>query len=129
MRRLENEGLVIADRVSFRETRNGDILERVNVEGSIFCVSDLVIVVDKWLALHRDENRRDLVKGYSYSYHAYIRGSRQPVVRYDSTHGPIHRHDFEPPSGIETITDVDLLDLPTLGDFIRDAIDLRAKWP
>ncbi len=131
MRLLEDEGLVINNYLVINEVRNRhtNTLVQVQIEGAIYCKDDVVIFVDKWLAVRKDRSGRDEVKGDSYSYHALIRGNDQYLIRYDCAHGPLHKHDYEPSNGRESIVDIDLVDFPTLSDFIRDAIDLRSKWP
>jgi hypothetical protein len=133
MQALENEGLIIRNRLRFIELRGDDeSLESVQICGPIECISGIMVIVNKWLSTRRGTNNRPEVKGCSYSYHAYIhtQDNRPPIIRYDSAHwqGQLHRHTFDPLSGRETIDDITLEELPSLGDFIRQAVSLRRQF-
>jgi hypothetical protein len=93
MNNLLDEGLVLKDHLIFDEIRDGRYLIEVNIKGQIDCIDGLAIAVDKWLDV--DEGQR--VKGYSYSYHAWLTATEQPVIRYDSAHGldDLHCHLFD----------------------------------
>lgn len=126
MQRLEESGLVLRNRLTFTEVRDGGRPQQVQVRGRIECANDVVVFVDKWLEVRRGRQGRNEVRAFSYSYHAWIWSSRRQLLRYDSAHGlhALHRHRFDPHTGEEQVTAVSLKDLPTLDGVIREAVDL-----
>ena len=125
LHRLTDTGQVLRDRLSFREARAGKELRSVNIRGRIECASNVLVMVDKWLDVRRGRRGNYEVRGTSYSYHAWIRG-RGTLVRYDTAHGfqGLHRHLIDPETHVETRDEIALDDLPTLADFILEALDL-----
>ena len=123
MTNLINEGLVIRDDLTFHETkdRQGRLVQ-VNIEGRIDCVDGLAIQVDKWVEADSVRN----VRGYSYSYHAWLVETERLVIRYDNSHqiNDLHCHIPNPTSGAEAIYSVPMDSLPTLDGFIRNAIEM-----
>lgn len=115
-----NEGLIIANHLIFDEIRQGKKLIQVNIRGRIECTYGLCIFVDKWLEFDAGRN----VRGYSYSYHAWLTETNQEVIRYDSAYGlsDLHCHLFDLKTGTEHIYPVPMDRLPTLDAFIRIAI-------
>ena len=115
-----NEGIITENHLVFDECRDGIQLVRVNIRGRIDCAYGLTVFVDKWLEV--DEIQR--VKGYSYSYHAWLTWTDQAVIRYDSAHGfnNLHCHLFDLKTGSESIHPVPLCRLPTLDGFTRIAL-------
>lgn len=125
MERFQREGLILRDGLSFRESAELGSLIKINLRGVIVCVEGVLITVDKWLAVRRNRERRYEVKGIHYSYHAWLRGG-QNLIRYCSAHGlpDLHVHRFDPGTGEETEERIALHELPVLGDFILQAVDL-----
>jgi hypothetical protein len=131
MERLLREGVVLRHNLSFREIIERNALIKVNVHGVVICTDDVLVKVDKWLAVRRNPRRQVEVKGTDYAYHAWLRG-RRDLIRYCSAHGleDLHCHHFDLLSGVEIDqTRIPLQDLPLLGDFISQAVDMgkRAK--
>lgn len=127
MAALNESGLVIRSGLSIIETRaarQGHELLKVNITGRIECASRVLIVVDKWLDVRRGRQRRYEVKGYSYSYHAWVRNTRCNLIRYDTAHGieRLHRHRLNTMNGQMEYHEIELCDLPTLSDFIVEAL-------
>ena len=122
MNNLVNEGLVLRDNLTFDEIREGRHLIEVNIRGQITCLDGLTVSVDKWL----DVDDVQSVKGYSYSYNAWLTETEQPVIRYDSAHGldDLHCHLFDLNTGEESRFPIPITNLPTLDGFIRIAIKL-----
>jgi hypothetical protein len=121
---LLNEGLVEEDGLTFHEYRSGRLLTNVNVAGRLRCASGVTIEVDKWL--ETDGESDSPVRGYSYSYQAWLAGTGQEILRYDSAHGfdRLHYHIFDLHTGQETVLPCPLESLPTLDGFIRLAIKM-----
>jgi len=130
MQQLMNEGVVVRDRLTIHEVSDGDRLVKVQIEGDIECKNDLMVSVNKWLDVRKSPHGRDEVKGCHYSYHTWIRGPRQPILRYDCAHGEgvegLHRHYFDPSTGTGIQEPISLHELPTLEQFIREALALKA---
>lgn len=124
MRNLIDEGLVIQDHLVFEEVTEGRRLIQVHIVGQIECSHDLIIAVDKWLDVTR-RRRQYVVQGSSYSYHAWLRHSRH-ILRYDSAHGleRLHRHQFDFETGDEQVSQIQIDELPSLDEFIREALSL-----
>jgi hypothetical protein len=125
--RLISNGSILRRGLSFVESYASDNLVAVNVVGTLVCAEDVLIKVDKWLAVRRNRRRRYEVKGSDYVYHA--RSGRRGInlIRYCSAHGmdDLHCHLFDLRTGNETgRPNIGLNDLPTLGDFIPQAIAL-----
>jgi len=116
---LVNEGLVEQDRLTFHEYRTGRLLNRVNIAGRIRCGFGVTVDVDKWL--ETDGASVPSVRGYSYSYQAWLASTGQEILRYDSAHGldQLHCHVFDLQTGRETVLPCPLDSLPTLDAFVR----------
>lgn len=122
MDRLADEGIVIHDHVSFIEIRQSDSLEFIQVVGRLECADNLVVSVNKLLEVRFSPSRRLEVRGLDYSYHAWTRNGCD-VLRYDNAHGPLHRHAFDLRRCVEEgVSAIDLDSLPTLDEFVREAI-------
>jgi hypothetical protein len=126
--RLVKEGKVLRDVLSFIETADGQKLVTVNIRGRIECAGDVLVFVDKWLDVRRGRKNRYEVKGYSYSYHAWLRNTSRTPLRYDTAHGfeGLHRHRFVPAEGREVAERISLDQLPTLTGFIEEALQIAA---
>ncbi len=127
MAALIESGLVIRSGLSIIETRaarQGQELLKVSIAGRIWCAFRVLIVVDKWLDVRRGRQRRYEVKGYSYSYHAWVRNTSCTLIRYDTAHGieRLHCHRLNTMSGQMEYHEIELCDLPTLSDFIVEAL-------
>jgi hypothetical protein len=124
MSALAKEGVVLRDGLTFTETRDHKELVAVQIRGYIECAGNLLVFVDKWLDVRRGKQRRYEVRGTSYSYHAWVRGSGATLLRYDSAHGldQLHRHRLIA-DGSEIVEPIHLGMLPTLTGFIREALD------
>jgi hypothetical protein len=117
-----NEGIIVENHLVFDEIRQGRRLLQVNIRGRIQCEYGLSVFVDKWLEVDPGQN----VRGYSYSYQAWMSESNQEVIRYDSAYGlnDLHCHLFDLNTGRESIYPVPMHRLPTLDAFIRIAMKL-----
>ncbi len=127
MTALQQWGAVLRDGLSFTETRDGKELVQVHVVGRIECRDDVIIYVDKYLDVRRGKQRRYEVKGASYAYQAWVRDSKQTIIRYDTAHGgiaAIHCHRRNPSGGRPIRVDISLQSLPVLSDFILDALKI-----
>lgn len=126
MERLQQEGIVLRANVSFREVMERNALLKVNVQGVVVCAGDVLVKVDKWLAVRRNSRRQLEVKGTDYAYHAWLRG-RRDLLRYCSAHGldDLHCHHFDLVTGEEVDQiRIELHQLPLLGDFISQAVEI-----
>lgn len=92
---LYREGLIARDTLTFREIRAGGELLKVQISGRIHLSTGAVLMVNKWLDTRRGRQNRLEVKGRHYSYHAWIRGPRRDLFRYDDAHGQLHRHVYD----------------------------------
>lgn len=119
---LFDEGIVLLDGLVFEEHRTGRVLTDVHIAGRISCADSLMVEVDKWL--EADGSRDPLVRGYSYSYQAWVAETEREVLRYDSAHGlgNLHCHVFDLRTGDETVIPCPLDRLPSLDGFIRIAL-------
>jgi hypothetical protein len=126
MRALENEGLALRCELTWTDIPNRRHLELVHIDGRIACRDDVLISVDKWLGVRRAKAGVPEVKGFSYSYHAWLRGSRELIVRYDCAHGleNLHRH-WPDARGNERQRRIALDYLPTLDELVREAVEIR----
>jgi hypothetical protein len=109
------------------ESYEGENLVTVNVLGTLVCAEDVLIKVDKRLAVRRNRRRQYEVKGSDYVYHARSRRRGLNLIRYCSAHGmdDLHCHLFDLQTGNEiSRPNIGLEHLPTLGDFIPQAIAL-----
>lgn len=122
--RLVDQGLVLRDALEFVESRTPeDELVQVNLRGRLVCASLVVVVVNSWFAVRRGRGNRYAVLGTQYSYHAYKRGRpRRDVLRYDDSHGQLHRHHFDRQGREIGIEPVDLDDLPRLDQIVFEAV-------
>ena len=130
MKQLADEGLVEQDNLRFEEVR-GDRrkLESVFIRGTVNCCNGVKIQVDKELEVSRDASGHLYVRGCDYAYHAWFTATGQEILRYDMAHqSQLHVHLIDPTTHQEQITDIDIDQLPTLGDFIRIAIKRAALF-
>ena len=131
MERLAQQGVVLESNLSFIEVSDHTGLSRVNLTGDIICADGVSVSVEKTLMVLKPANRRPLVKGRFYSYHAWLRDEAEgDLIRYDNADGEddLHRHDFDPRTGAETArTSIDISELPTLGAFIPQAVELGRR--
>jgi hypothetical protein len=128
MTTLVNEGLIEEDTLDIEEVLVNRRLTSVFIHGHVHCSNGVIVRVDKELAVQRNKSGHLYVKGSDYSYHAWLSATGQEILRYDMAHASarLHRHLFDPTTGQEQITDIELDELPTLDAFIRLAI-ARAK--
>lgn len=128
MRRLEREGLVLRDELSFVEIAWQGERIQVQLTGWIECCDNVRIFVDKWMEVGVREDGREDVRTYSYSYQACFRDGRD-ILRYDSAHGldDLHRHHIDPVTKREVREKVPLDEMPTLDGAIREAITLAQR--
>lgn len=129
---LLNEGVVLHDGISFRESKVRNKVIKVRMSGRVRCARGVLAVVDKWLDVRRNAGGHLEVKGESYSYHAYLPASGRQILRYDC-HGThvtqLHKHTYNPKTGAEIDAEpIALNQLPPLDEFIRDAVN-RAPEP
>jgi len=123
---LIGSGQVIRNGISIRDTRAGRRLVTVHIRGRVECVNNVLIFVDKWLEARRGHQNQHEVRGYRYSYHAWLRNTERTILRYDSAHGEeLHRHVLRP-DGNEVREPITIDRLPTLTDFIEESIALAA---
>ena len=127
---LVDEGLVEQDNLNIEEVLDGRRLTSVFIRGYVKCCKGVMIRVDKELAVQRNRSGRLYVKGCDYSYHAWLSATGQELLRYDMAHEPptLHRHMFDPVTGQEQVTYIELDELPTLDAFIRLAIELANRF-
>jgi hypothetical protein len=130
--RLTAEGIILDSRLSFSETFRDNQLVQVTLRGVIDCAEQVSIKVGKVLDV-KTSRGRPLVKGSDYSYHAWLRmDPPRDLIRYCTAHGydDLHYHRFDLGTGLQIDRpNVAIGDLPTLGDFIPQAVELggRAK--
>lgn len=124
MTELMDVGAVLKDNLSRVETRDRGELVTVRIHGSIECSNDLLVVVDKWLDVRRDDRGQHQVKGRRYVYQALIRTTGVTVLRYDNAHGDdrLHRH----VQGEKEPMPISLEELPTLTGFIEESLRIVA---
>lgn len=124
MTNLLDEGLVEKDALDFEEIRTGRTLTAVIISGQVFCMGGLIVRVNKQLDVRRSSSGYE-VRGIDYDYHAWLPATGQPVLRYDMAHEwlGLHVHVFDPATGKELTTRIELDDLPTLDGFIRQALE------
>ena len=123
-------GAVLRDGLSFIETRDGKELLQVRIHGRIECRDGVLVVVDKYLDVRRGRQQRYEVKGVLYAYQAWFRDSERTIIRYDTAHGgiaDIHCHRRNPSSGRLVREDMPIATLPTLTDFIIEALALADR--
>lgn len=127
---LAKQGIVESDALSFTDIRKGRRIVAVHIEGRIDCTSNVTIFVDKWLDVRRNRRGQYEVRGSSYSYNAWLRGSNKQMLRYDSAHGleELHRHTFDS-AGHESREIILLDDLPTLDRVILEAVASARQPP
>ncbi len=130
LRRLQDEGLVLRDGLSFYESVDGSgKLALVTIRGRVACCDDVAIRVDKKLKVRRGQSNRLEVVTNSYQYHAWVRQRlgtpRRDLIRYDNSRAHdsrLHRHVFTRRG--EQVEPVTLAEMPTLGEFIRQAVKM-----
>lgn len=107
----------------------------IRMWGEISCIGEIVIRVDKTLAIVEDDPRDPLVQTVDYSYNASVRRCSN-FLRHDNAHAHPghpdnhHRHVFDWRTG-DPLSDPEWCggDWPTLGDFIGFARDWYwAHW-
>lgn len=132
MQALENEGLVIADTLSFREIMLRGRVYEVNLRGRVTTFHGATVTVNKWLAV-TDRRGRLAVMTREYDYHARADGPGlgQDLFRYDNCDGgtdTLHRHYFDA-AGSEILPKqpIEVDRLPPLNLIIREA-DFYANW-
>jgi hypothetical protein len=128
MDRLEREGLIEANHLVITSTTglDGSLIE-VGITGLVECVSDITIGVDKFLEVRRLPTGVQQVRGKEYRYHARHRKLERNLIRYDTAHGldDLHVHIYDLVTGeMTSIPRIPKALLPTLGDFIRQAVEL-----
>ena len=79
MARLEDEGLIMEDRLAIEEVTDNGELVSVFIRGRIKCCDDVVIQVDKELDVRRSTGGY-AVKGSEYAYHAWIEATGQDII-------------------------------------------------
>jgi hypothetical protein len=125
MERLEREGVVVRDTLSFVETRDATELIAVVLRGRLLCRADTLVRVEKRMAVRRGAKNHYEVRTIHYQYHAWVRGRgdrpRRDLVRMDTNpHRPgLHAHLFDANGREVSSPDVSLHDMPTLDAFIR----------
>ncbi len=128
MKALEDQGLVLANHLTITNTTNQGSLVAITFEGIIECADDVYVKVDKLLEARKQANGQVEVEGKYYSYHAGLRlRPTKDLIRYCTAHHGLeglHRHLFDLQTGEETVSPIELVELPTLGDFIPYAVEL-----
>ncbi len=128
MQRLEREGVVQRDALSFIETVDGSgELVAVQLQGRPFCPErEVAIRVAKRMEVRRGAANRYEVRTVSYAYHAWVRrrgpgAARRNLLRIDTNgHRPgLHAHLFDGEGNEVQVTELAIEDLPTLDAFIR----------
>src|SRR3970282_1577178 len=133
LRRLQDEGLVLRDGLSFYESMdNFGALVLVTIRGRLACCDGIAIRVDKKLDVRRGNTNRLEVVTRSYQYHAWVRQRpgkpRRDLIRSVNSRAPdapLPLHIFTRPS--ERIEPVPLADMPTLEGFVRQAIMMASN--
>jgi hypothetical protein len=128
---LMQDGVVRRHSLSIYEVQDDrSELLKVNIRGRILCDQNVVIRIDKWLAVRRHPRGHLEVKGTDYAYHAWLRGAGRNLIRYCTAHGlgDLHYHAFDLVTGDETEqVRIDLRALPLLADFIQQAVELGRR--
>lgn len=130
MERLLREGLVERDGLSFYESVDGSgELVLVTIRGRLACRHGTAIRVDKKIETRRGRANRLEVRTRYYQYHAWIRSRpgrpRRDLIRYDNSGehgGRLHRHRFDAAGRSLDPEYVALDEMPTLDEFIREAL-------
>lgn len=128
LRNLEREGILLENLLSIEESTDSGELTAVRIRGELRCRHDVAVSVDKTLDVRYVAGKPE-VKGVLYTYHAWIAGTDQSVIRYDMSHHwlGLHCHLFDLKSGGETtFSNLSLDALPSLDEFIRIA-DQRVR--
>lgn len=127
MRQLEDEGITLEDRLSFRSRYDaGARLTSIRILGRLRCHRDVSVQVDKTLAV-RYVRGVPQVRGIDYAYHAWLAATEQDILRYDMAHGEaLHCHVFDLATGESALLPVPLDMLPSLDGFVRMACRLAA---
>lgn len=121
MTNLMNEGLILDEHLNFKEIIHNRRLYQVHIQGRIRCHLGVMIEVDKALEV----NLYRYVRGFSYSYHAWLEHTNHGVLRYDNAHGEdeLHYHIFDLATGVERMKEpVPRERFPTLDAFVRMAL-------
>lgn len=128
MEKPRASGFVGADTLSFEELAGA---AGVFLSGEIACKGQIVISVEKFLAVLEGEGPTALVQTEWYSYNVFVRGWHN-ILRYDNQHprllypghpDPHHKHEFDWRSGEENRDSpkwVGEEGWPTLGEVIRE---------
>ena len=123
LRKLEDDGILLDERLSTVERTQGKRLLAVRIIGELRCRRDVAISVDKVLEVRYASDVPE-VRGTRYDYHAWLTSTEQSIIRYDMSHYwlSLHCHLFDLTSGEETIhTNVLVEHLPSLDEFVRIA--------
>jgi hypothetical protein len=129
MRNLEESGFVVEDSCVFSFPPGGKI---VLLEGTIECLDNIILDVQKEIRVVSGRGRRALVKTFSFSYNARLRGVYN-ILRYCSAddHRPHpHKHIFDPFDGGRETNRFDIRDaedIPTLGEVIFELNDWHTE--
>ena len=129
MNALIEEGIVLRETVALAEiSDNNGTLVQIRVTGRVLCAYQVVLIVNKRLAVQRDSSNRQVVRGIAYEYHAFIRTTnpRRALLRYDDSHDMLHRHFFDS-NGKElerSPRSIPLDSLPRMDLVIREAVAL-----
>jgi hypothetical protein len=130
MRSLAKEGLVVRESTSFEELLDGDgRIGAVIVRVRVSCREAILTRIQQQLDVRRNRHNRLEVRGRFYQYHAWLHQRpghpRRDLLRYDNAHGAeLHRHTFDRASHQRLIESVARADMPTIAEFIREAIAL-----
>jgi hypothetical protein len=127
---LRSERVVLRDTVTFYEIRDrrGRLVE-VNVKGRIKTRAGAILVVNKWLSV-RTQKDRVVVRTREYDYHAFMRGPRRDLFRYDNCHGApdtLHRHRFDVDGVAREDVPIPVAAMPLLAHVVREA-DFLARY-
>ena len=115
---LKRNSFVLADNTDFTDARSDGVVE---LTGTIECVSNIVIQVDKYMSVRRRRGRLE-VRTFSYRYHALIRGTGVSIIRYDNSHGEddFDRHIYDLETGVQTLTKLERGQFPVLTEIIDE---------
>ena len=128
MERLRAEGMVTRSFLTFSESgsRDGNLVA-VQLAGIVVC-HQVIIRIDKKMAVRRDRQNRYQVRTQYYQYHAMVaRRNGQPrrnLIRFDNAHGEdgLHCHRFDAIGSEVSRVPISLEHLPTLDEFVRLAV-------
>lgn len=130
---LRDEGIVLREALSFIETYDRRELLAVTLRGRLFCAGDVVMRIEKRMAVRRGAQRRYEVRTVAYQYHAWLRSRpdrpRRDLIRIDTNpHRPsVHAHLFDDSGREWASPDLGLEDMPTLDAFVRHVVAASAE--